>query len=286
MKAILVSLIALTAVTAAACGDGSLDTTGVDLEPTAAMAGAAKVTNGNDAGPGSLRQAIETANANPGVNVIQLDNGIGTIELQTSLVYTGTQPLRINGRGAAIDGPDNGNGFTANGGGNLTLRDLTFQNAYGNGVFVEVPAGSAGMLKVSLENVTLQDNGLHGLHIDDQVDDVNDTGSDSDAGIQLSMASSIVDGNGFRPDISDYDGVRVDEGGMGDLVVTVHKSYSGATTAMASRSTSVVRATSMPTFSTRTSTTTAISRRIQTTSRTASTSTKARRAASTRAWCT
>jgi hypothetical protein len=225
MKALPIIYVTLLAVAAAACSDGSDDPTGVDLGvASAAKAGAARVMNDSDAGPGSFREAVDMANSDPSVTVIQFANGIGTIELATSVIYTGTQPLRIDGRGAVIDGPDNGDGFAANGGGDLTLRRLTFRNAYGNGVFVEVPAAANGMLKVSLEDVTLETNGLHGLHIDDQVDDINDTGSDSDAGVHLSMASSIVAGNGLRPDISDYDGVRVDEGGVGDLVVTVHKS--------------------------------------------------------------
>src|ERR1043166_3657656 len=43
------------------------------------------VSNFNDAGPGSLRQAILDANATAGTDLIQVSNGTGTINLVTPL---------------------------------------------------------------------------------------------------------------------------------------------------------------------------------------------------------
>lgn len=55
------------------------------------------VTNNNDSGPGSLRQAIIDANANPTVATIDFDsNVIGTINLLTALPDI-TQSMTING---------------------------------------------------------------------------------------------------------------------------------------------------------------------------------------------
>lgn len=68
------------------------------------------VTNLNDAGPGSLRQAITEANANPGADEIVFagEGANGTLELATDLPDI-TDDLSINGPGAevlAISGGD------------------------------------------------------------------------------------------------------------------------------------------------------------------------------------
>jgi len=58
------------------------------------------VTNSNDAGAGSLRQAILDANANPGADTIDATGITGTINITSELAIT--DALTINGPGAAL----------------------------------------------------------------------------------------------------------------------------------------------------------------------------------------
>src|SRR5215471_10542470 len=56
------------------------------------------VTNLLDSGPGSLREAVDTANSTPGADQIDFDGGLkGTIRLQSQL--TVTDDLAIDGTG-------------------------------------------------------------------------------------------------------------------------------------------------------------------------------------------
>ena len=71
------------------------------IAPTAVLTAAAltfAVTNTNDSGPGSLRQAIGDANTNPGVDLIRFDlpGGIGTIRLFSQLPDV-TEAVTIDG---------------------------------------------------------------------------------------------------------------------------------------------------------------------------------------------
>lgn len=86
------------------------------------------VTNTNDSGPGSLRQAILDANAAPGADVIQI-TAVGIINLLSPLPIIGEE-TSIQGPGAAQLAVDGGNSFrvlesTAV---TLTIADLTIQN--------------------------------------------------------------------------------------------------------------------------------------------------------------
>src|SRR5688572_3634897 len=60
------------------------------------------VTNLNDSGAGSLRQAIISANANADASAITFGTGLaGTINLSSALPYLGTS-MTINGPGANV----------------------------------------------------------------------------------------------------------------------------------------------------------------------------------------
>jgi hypothetical protein len=187
----------------------------VGLLTTPASAATRFVTNGADSGPGSFRVAVEQANTNSSITSIIFRGGFD-IALGTTVTYEGAQPLRIDGRGTTIDG---GGGlfdlFLANGGGDLDLRRLAFRNSGWNGILVAIPGDALGDISVSLFDVTISDNALFGLLVDDLTDS-------SDASISLDISSSRVTGNG-RDDV-DLDGVRVDEGGDGDIVASVHRS--------------------------------------------------------------
>jgi len=65
------------------------------LKPQKAIAATYTVTNNNDSGAGSLRQAITDANSNPGADIIVFDNAY-TIQPLTELP-TIFDPVAING---------------------------------------------------------------------------------------------------------------------------------------------------------------------------------------------
>lgn len=227
MKRTLLILAMSLPVVIAGCGeDPSGPTLPVDEPAYSLSAGGRtlRVTHVGDDGAGSFRAAIEAANANPAVRTIRFDKGLGTVQLSATVVYTGSQSLRIEGRDAVLDlsdAPFDGNGLASTGGADLVMRNLTIANASGHGLFVDVPGYAEDDLQVSLTRVTLEGNGRHGLFIDDQTNDVDQTGADSDAGVVLRITSSEILDNGFRPDVSDFDGVRVDEGGPGRIAATI-----------------------------------------------------------------
>lgn len=105
------------------------------------------VTNTNDSGSGSLRQAITDANANPGTDAIDfsiLGTGPHTINLASQLPlfyqpvivdgstqsgYTGTPLIILNGGGTIADGLELFSGSDGS-----TIRGLSFQNFTDNGI--------------------------------------------------------------------------------------------------------------------------------------------------------
>ena len=98
------------------------------------------VTNTDDSGAGSLRQAMLDAEANPGANVIDMTGITGTITLSSSLPNI-TEELTINGAVSAstiIDGNSQVRPFFIGG---------TFQSS------TEIPV-------ITIDGVTIAANGL------------------------------------------------------------------------------------------------------------------------------
>jgi len=60
------------------------------------------VTNGNDSGAGSLRQAIFDSNAAGGSNTITINSGVGTVTLSQSLPMI-TASVTVTGNGNTLD---------------------------------------------------------------------------------------------------------------------------------------------------------------------------------------
>lgn len=187
-----------------------------------ALSAAAKtimVTDGGDEGDGTLRAAIEEANTNSKIGKIKIKKNVATIELESRLVYTGPQTLSVEGKGAIIHPIDGSQGsfdlFVSEGGADLKVSSLTFESG-ANGIFVPVPADAESEISVSLKDLVIQDCGLFGLHIDDQSEN-------SAASIRLDVLHSTFTNNGIGE--LDFDGIRVDEGGIGSIDAKVVGSH-------------------------------------------------------------
>ncbi len=125
------------------------------------------VTNNNDSGTGSLREAIVNAELNPGADIINIGSGVGTITLASQLPDI-TQDLEIKGAGkytTIIDGDNAVRPFLILTG-IVTISDLTIQNGLGKGGDTYGGGGGAGMggaiyiddAVVTIENVSFSGN--------------------------------------------------------------------------------------------------------------------------------
>lgn len=98
------------------------------------------------------------------------------------------------------------------------------RNAQAEGITVEVPRSATGTVRVSLFNVDIINNLGHGVLVNDQEDpstqdEVQPNPNGSAASVDVSVISSRFIHNGYS--VSDRDGLRVNEGGDGDLRITV-----------------------------------------------------------------
>jgi hypothetical protein len=182
------------------------------------------VSHPYDAGKGSFRDAVEQANADPRIIRIEFKPNARMVRLQSSVVFTGTQALTIIGKNATLDATEAGGpAFIANGGGDLTIESLTAQNAPDHGIVVDVPSTATGTLRVVLTDVQAIGNAGHGIWIDDQTgvpvqDGVQPNADGSDASLDVILLRVHALNNGYS--VSDRDGIRVDEGGLGSLFFT------------------------------------------------------------------
>lgn len=185
--------------------------------PAPAQAANLNVTNGPDSGPGSFRQAITDANADSSINVIKFDKGV-TVNLSTTVTYTGSQDLTIGGKGSTVSGASVAKSptwdealFLAISDADLTLKDLSFVDSFGTGAAVFVPEDATGTVDLTLDKVTIDSATYHGLLIDGQAyngfntddilhpDCVDPWYYDSAAGIKLTMKKSNIINNGQLP---------------------------------------------------------------------------------------
>ncbi len=180
----------------------------------------ARVTNSQDSGAGSFRAAIEKANGDPSIARIEFRKGLGPIMLKEPVAYDGGQSLDILGSGAVIDGGGLDaaaeEAFLAETRGNLSVTGLTVRNAPQQGLTYQVPADATGTKKVVLVGVQILGNDGHGVLINDQVDPVDTSNPNgSEASLDVWVIGSRFADNGFGA--LDRDGLRVNEGGNGDL---------------------------------------------------------------------
>jgi hypothetical protein len=239
----------------AACDSGLVD-------PAANLDSRSLVTSADDVGlmaatEAELQQALTDAASDPDLQTIYLG---GDIVLSAPLEYLSSLPLHIHGNGYSIHGsslpapatPPGGKGGTGTPSGadalvvlgspDLTLTDLTVQGAPGHGIYMELPGDASGNVMLAFEELHLVGNGMSGLWVEEQksfLTSEEGTDIDSDASIHLSMEMSSVVGNGFQEGgvgpcgggdgcshpFADYDGIRVNEGGMGGIHFYSHKSH-------------------------------------------------------------
>ena len=204
-----------------------------------AAAGSATVTNSNDAGAGSFRAAVELANGNAAIGNIVFVGNLDPIELQSTVLYNGSQSLMIVGNRAVVDASDltgTSDAFRAETPGDLSVIGLTIASDAGEGIEYQVPASGSGTKHVSLNGVRVlgvdpeEGRGGHGVVINDQTFPEESGNTDvtppippnpagSAASLDVSMLNCEFDGNGF--DELDRDGLRVNEGGVGDMTIVI-----------------------------------------------------------------
>jgi hypothetical protein len=209
----------------AACSDSpEMPMEAADGVAEAAVRG--RVTSSANEGAGSFRQAVLDANADPSIQAIRFESGLGAIRLLTPVTYSGTQSLVIRAAGTRLDGSRLGAGesaFVADGGGKLTISGLAVSRAPGNGITIKVPVAATGTFEVRLDGVVIRENGLHGILINDQAEYFSDPMSVSEGGSAASLLVEVVDSrfeeNGFT--LIDSDGLRINEGGAGTLAAHV-----------------------------------------------------------------
>lgn len=185
-----------------------------------AAADTVRVSNDHDSGPGSFRQALAQADTDVGINAIRFDRNY-TVNLRSPLVFHGSQALTIEGEQAVVDGGDiqQGDILTIHSAAPIVLKNIDFRNSYANGVVVKVPAEAVGTVSVTLDKVVIKKTALFGLHIDDNFHEKDEGDAGSAAGILLNISGSAFIDNGVGE--LDYDGIRVDERGPGDIVAHI-----------------------------------------------------------------
>ena len=141
-----VAVLAAAVIVAAACSDSSPVAPDTDVETAMRSARdpeVVRVRNGNDAGPGSFRAAIEAANANDDdIRRVEFDDRVSSIRLQHPVEFTSSQSLAIDANHATLDGSELADGstaFVASGGGDLSIRSMTVKDAPDNGISIRVP---------------------------------------------------------------------------------------------------------------------------------------------------
>jgi hypothetical protein len=141
------------ALVLAGCNDSPDGVTESPLGPSLATS-LVQVTTSADAGPGSLRAAIDAAALDPSITWVQIAPGVGTIALATPIEYT-AQALTIQGAGAELDASGLAAGISAaflvDGASGFSIRDLTISGSPGTGLTVKVPTAATGTFTVELE---------------------------------------------------------------------------------------------------------------------------------------
>jgi titin len=151
------------------------------FEPDAAVLAAFAVTNVNDSGPGSLRQAILDANAAPGTDTISFaipGTGPHTIAPVSSLptvtdpvvIDATTQPGFAGTPVIELTGGDSVSGGLSIAAGSSTVRGLCINRFTGHGIKLEQAGGNTiagNFVGTNLAGTAALGNGLFGIWVED-----------------------------------------------------------------------------------------------------------------------
>ena len=205
------------------------------LDETTTSGDIFNVTNGNDSGLGSLRQALSE-----NVSNISIDSSVTTITIIETLEYNSADTVQIVGlgEGQTIDGsrlPEDSDILSINQGATFGIANLNFIGNIdefnddpndpnnGTGIFVNVPNSRNGTVEVTLEDVSISNVGSHGVHVSDcTVRDQCAEGQGSPASVSLTANNVTIDSVGIGR--QDGDGIRLDERGEGNVTFVVQDS--------------------------------------------------------------
>ncbi|MEL7298820.1 MAG: hypothetical protein AAFM92_00415 [Pseudomonadota bacterium] len=166
----------------------------------------------------------------------------GPVASDTTLTYSGTDPLTIVGGGNTITMSANADILAITEGADVTITGLALvgpggfsienrgdmDGPAGKGLFVRVPEDATGTVSVSLTDVSVAGVANHGIHVSDcSLADAcggggGGAGEGSAASISLAIAGVTVDAAGTGA--FDADGLRVDERGAGSILFTAANS--------------------------------------------------------------
>jgi hypothetical protein len=183
----------------------------------------------------SLNAAINKANMDSSMTKIAFAID-AKISLTAPVIYSGKQNLTLIGNNAVIDGAKAGSfkmadDLTAttqdsslifNSAGALKISDLSIINSATRGLTINIPKDATGTdVSIILHNIKVTNSALYGLHIDDNADEFDEGDIGSAVGINLVIEDSEFVRNGTGA--IDFDGVRVDERGHGNISAFITK---------------------------------------------------------------
>lgn len=182
-------------------------------------------------------QAITEANTDSSIEKIKFQKN-SVIYLSAPVIYNGSQNITFAGNNATINGSSAGSfivndDLTAvtedgtlifNTAAAINLNKLSVINSATRGIVINIPVDAEDEdININLKKVSISNSALYGLHIDDNSDEFDDGNSGSAIGVNLTISQSSFTGNGTGA--IDFDGIRVDERGDGDInavIVTTH----------------------------------------------------------------
>ncbi len=174
----------------------ALTTAGLGLLalPVAPAAGASfAVSNTNDSGPGSLRQAVTDASSAGGVDTVVIPSGLGTITLSSTIEFSGTDLTTVQGNNNTVSFAA-GTAFNSNFGYPYTLDGLTINANQGANTLNGSLTISGSTLNVSSEGANTLDGSLT---ISGSTINSDDDGANTNNGTMTVTDSTINIGPGL-----------------------------------------------------------------------------------------
>jgi hypothetical protein len=182
----------------------------------------------------SLNAAVKKANMDSSITKIVFKQNVH-ISLNSPVVYTGKQALFLEGNSAVLNGEKSGESkefydkaenvttvqtndgtLMFNTAADISISDLSVIKSHTRGIVVTIPSDATGNdIHVTLNNVDVTGSALYGLHLDDNLSELDDGDLGSAIGINLTISNSNFINNGTGA--IDFDGIRVDERAAGDI---------------------------------------------------------------------